>query len=126
MAWIALLKYFHLKTTSKQPLPNPNGELSSKIPVSGISSANACIGKLLNSMLSSADTHGPYYKLRSLKLERKLLKKQKPACSDVILSHPFNGYTKVSLILPISLSQLIASTLNTGSTLVLVDCMLCT
>ena len=30
MAWIALLKYFCLKTTGKQPLPDPNREL--KIP----------------------------------------------------------------------------------------------
>ena len=45
---MALLKYFKLKTSGKQPLPNPNGELSVKIPSSGISSANACVGKLLN------------------------------------------------------------------------------
>ena len=44
-AWMTLLKYFQLKTTCKQPLPDPNGELS---PSSGISSANACMGKLLN------------------------------------------------------------------------------
>ena len=31
----------------KQSLPDPNGELSKKIPSSGISSANACLGKLL-------------------------------------------------------------------------------
>ena len=34
MVCMALLKYFQLKTTCKQPLPNPNGELSSKIPLS--------------------------------------------------------------------------------------------
>ena len=45
---MALLKYFKLKTSGKQPLPNPNGELSAKIPSSGISSANACVGKLLD------------------------------------------------------------------------------
>ena len=44
---MALLKYFKLKTSRKQLLPNPNGELSAKIPSSGISSANACVGKLL-------------------------------------------------------------------------------
>ena len=47
-AWMVLLKYFKLKTSGKQPLPNPNGELSAKIPSSGISSANACVGKLLD------------------------------------------------------------------------------
>ena len=45
LAWMALLKYFQLKSTHKQLLPDPNGELS---PSSGISSANTCIGKLLN------------------------------------------------------------------------------
>ena len=79
MAWIALLKYFYFKTTCKQPLPNPNGELSSKIPSSEISSANACIDKLLYSMPWSVDAHSRvhmliYYQLRNLKLERKLLK----------------------------------------------------
>ena len=58
---MALLKYFQLKTARKQPLPDPNGELSSKIPPSGISSANMCVGKLLNSMPPSSDAHrGPY------------------------------------------------------------------
>ena len=58
---MALLKYFQLKTARKQPLPDPNGELSSKIPPSGISSANTCVGKLLNSMPPSSDAHrGPY------------------------------------------------------------------
>ena len=28
--WIALLKYIQLKTTCKQPLPEPDGELSVK------------------------------------------------------------------------------------------------
>ena len=45
---MALLKYFKLKTSGKQPLPDPNGELSAKIPYSGISSANACVDKLLD------------------------------------------------------------------------------
>ena len=45
---------FKLKTSGKQPLPDPNGELSAKIPSSGISSANACVGKLL-------DGDGPQY-----------------------------------------------------------------
>ena len=45
LAWMALLKYFQLKSTCKQPLPYPNGELS---PSSGISSANAHVAKLLN------------------------------------------------------------------------------
>ena len=44
MVWMALLKYFQLKTTHKQPLPDSNGELSSKIASLGISSADACIG----------------------------------------------------------------------------------
>ena len=74
MAWMALFKYFQLKTTHKHPLPDPNGELSSKISSSGISSANACIGKLLISTSWSGDTHsrGPrmqfYHQLRGLKL----------------------------------------------------------
>jgi len=48
-AWMVLLKYFKFKTTGKQPLPDPNGELSEKIPSLSISSANACVGKLLDS-----------------------------------------------------------------------------
>ena len=52
MAWMALLKYFQLKNR-KQPLPNPNGALSVKIPCSAISSANAYVGKLLNSTANS-------------------------------------------------------------------------
>ena len=43
-----MLKYFKLKTSGKQPVPDPNGELSAKIPYLGISSANACVGKLLD------------------------------------------------------------------------------
>ena len=43
-----LLKYLKLKTSGKQPLPDLNGELSVKIPYLGISSANACVGKLLD------------------------------------------------------------------------------
>jgi len=46
---MVLLKYFKFKITGKQPLPDLNGESSEKIPSSGISSANACIGKLLDS-----------------------------------------------------------------------------
>ena len=45
---MALLMYFKLKTSGKQPLPNLNGEPSAKIPSSGISSVNACVGKLLD------------------------------------------------------------------------------
>jgi len=45
---MVMLEYFKFKTTGKQPLPDPNGELREKIPSLGISSANACIGKLLN------------------------------------------------------------------------------
>ena len=45
---MALLKYFKLKTSRKQLLPNPNEELSVKIPSLGIYSANACVGKLLD------------------------------------------------------------------------------
>ena len=51
---MALLKYFQLKN-QKQPLLNPNGALSVKILCSAISSANACVGKLLN---STADSFG--------------------------------------------------------------------
>ena len=39
---------FKLKSTSKQPLPDPDGELSLKIPSLGISLANPCISKLLD------------------------------------------------------------------------------
>ena len=39
LAWMALLKYIQLKSTRKQPLPDPNGKLS---PLSGIFAANAC------------------------------------------------------------------------------------
>ena len=46
--WMALLKYYKLKTSGKQALPDLNGELSAKIPSSSISSANACVGKLLD------------------------------------------------------------------------------
>ena len=45
---MALLKYCKLKTSRKQLLSSPNGELSAKIPSSSISSANACVGKLLD------------------------------------------------------------------------------
>ena len=62
MAWMVLLQS---KTTRKQPLPDPNGELSSKIPSSGISCASACVGKRLNSLPRSSDMHsrGPYTNL---------------------------------------------------------------
>ena len=62
---MALLKYFQLKITCKPPLPNHNRELSLKIPLSEISSANACIGKLLNSIPGSDDAYsrGPYTNL---------------------------------------------------------------
>ena len=60
--WMAVMKYFQLKTTHKQPLLDPNGKLSSKILLSEFFSANVCIGKLLNSTPSSDDDHsrGPY------------------------------------------------------------------
>ena len=35
-------------TAGKQPLTDPNGELSAKVPYLGISPANACVGKLLD------------------------------------------------------------------------------
>jgi len=35
-----VVEVFKFKTTDKQPLPDPNAELSEKIPSSGISSAN--------------------------------------------------------------------------------------
>ena len=47
-AWMVLLKYFKQKTSGKQPLTDPNGELSAKVPYLGISPANACVGKLLD------------------------------------------------------------------------------
>jgi len=58
-----LLKYFKFKTTGKQPLPDPNGELSEKISSLGISSANACVGKLLDSTSDDGNKQnlrGPY------------------------------------------------------------------
>ena len=45
---MVLLKHFQLKN-QKQPLPDPNGALSIKIPCSAISYADVCVGKLLNS-----------------------------------------------------------------------------
>ena len=60
---MTLLKYFKLKTSPKQSLPNPNRELSKKIPSSGISFANACLGKLLDGDEKSgsrSDSRGPY------------------------------------------------------------------
>ena len=56
---MALQKYFQLKTTFKWPLPVPNGELSLSL---GISSANACIGKLLNLPPQSGDDLSPTQK----------------------------------------------------------------
>ena len=59
--------YFQLKNR-KQLLPDPNGALSVKIPCSAITSANACVGKLLNATANSlgdgdkrnANLRGPY------------------------------------------------------------------
>ena len=84
-----IVEVFQLKTTHKQPLPDPNGEMS---PSLGISSANACIGKLLNSMLIVGVHVQIYHQLWSLKLVRKLLKCGQPAVmrSFTILC---NGYT---------------------------------
>ena len=47
LAWMALLKYFQLKCSCKQPLRDLNGEMSTS---SEISSANMCmcVGKLLH------------------------------------------------------------------------------
>jgi len=61
---MALLKYFQLKNR-KQPLPDPSGPLSRKIPYSGIASANECVSKLLDSTVTgdgekSSGTRGPY------------------------------------------------------------------
>jgi len=54
--WMVLLKYFKFKTTGKQPLLDPNGDLSEKIPSLDISSANvACVGKLLDSMFDDSN-----------------------------------------------------------------------
>ena len=65
VVWIALLKYFRLKSTHKQPLSDPNKELSLKISSSEISFTNTCVGKLLNSTPWSTDAHsrGPYTNL---------------------------------------------------------------
>jgi len=60
---MVLLKYFKFKTAGKQPLPDPNGELSEKIPSSDISSVNVCVGKLLDSMSDDGNKQnlrGPY------------------------------------------------------------------
>lgn len=58
--WMALLRYFQLKSR-KQPLPDPNGDLSSRIPSSGIASANASVSQLLDNVdgSSSIDSRGP-------------------------------------------------------------------
>ena len=97
-AWIKLFKYYCLKTTCKQPLPSPNGELSIKIPLSEIYSTNLCIGKPLNLALKSSDTHskGPNANLSSAQKFEILKKAAKIwiTCSNVILYHSFNGYRK--------------------------------
>ena len=41
MQYWHLLKDFKLKTSGKQPLPDPNRELQEKVPLSGTSSVNA-------------------------------------------------------------------------------------
>ena len=80
LAWITLLKYFHLKSTCKQPIPYPNGELS---PSSRISAAKVCVGKLLASnyykchhgLVTLIVASGPYANLLpAQKFEKKLLK----------------------------------------------------
>jgi len=58
-----VVEVFKFKTTGKQPLPDPNGELSEKIPYPGISSANACIDKPLDLMSdggSKQNSRSPY------------------------------------------------------------------
>ena len=58
-----LLKYLKSKTALKQSLLDPNGDLSKKIPSLDISSANACLGKLLQNggkKNSRSDSRGPY------------------------------------------------------------------
>ena len=64
LVWMALLKYFQLMSTHIQPLPDSNVELS---PLSGISSANACVGKLLNykllGLVMLIVARGPYANL---------------------------------------------------------------
>jgi len=57
--WIVLLKYFKFKITGKQLLPDPNGELSKKIPSLGISSANVCVGKTSDDG-NKQNSRGPY------------------------------------------------------------------
>jgi len=59
---MVLLKYFKFKATGKQPLPDPNGELSEKILSLGISYANMCVGKLLD--LTSDDGNNCQAKLK--------------------------------------------------------------
>ena len=90
MVWIPLLKYFQLKTTHKQPLPDPNGELSLKISLSGISSANACIGKLLP-QFSDTCSRGPYANLSpAQKFEiGKQAVEIETTHSNAIIHHPF-------------------------------------
>ena len=77
---MTLMKYFQLKSTRKQPMPSPNGELS---PLSRISSANVCIGKLLTAnyyechhgLVTLIVASGPYGNLLpAQKFKSKLLK----------------------------------------------------
>ena len=48
---MALLKYFQLKSTRKQPLPDPNGEF---IPSLGIFPANACMRRQTTELNASS------------------------------------------------------------------------
>ena len=76
--WMKFLKYFQLKTTHQQSLSDPNRELSSKISSSAISSANTCVGKLLDPVMLTGVHMQFYHQCRSSRLERKLLKEGQP------------------------------------------------
>ena len=62
--WMALLRYFQLKSR-KQPLPDLNGDLSSRILSPGIAFVNTSVSQLLDNVDGSSNIDsrrpmGPY------------------------------------------------------------------
>ena len=94
---MALLKYFQLNTTRKQSLPDPNGELSLKILPSGNSSANTYVGKLLNSMPPSGDTHRSPYAILSPVQKFKIGKKAAEIGTNAAMRYYAKNYPDLEL-----------------------------
>ena len=90
---MALLQYFKLKK-QKEHLSDPNGSLSRKILSSGISSANACVGKLPafdseGTSSTTSQSRGPYTVLTPAQksiLARQLLKQERRLQFDIMPS----------------------------------------